>query len=662
MSFKTNNKIRNILIAILPALIVAGFFAFGNPDKKTSISAPVENGLVGYWNMDSNDISGSTLYDKSGMGNHGTIYGATSTPGKVKQALSFDGENDYVSVGNVYNGVKTAEFWLKADYPWLSGYNYRKQITINGSTAGAQTNYQMKLIVHKGSESETTIEDFTDISDLTFQNMGTPTTSAGIMSFTSTTNDPAYYKATSFSADTYNKIKIRAKSASGGGTDAQIFWNRSGESYSEARSKHFTIISDGEFHEYTIDLGDHQYWSGTIVGFRHDPFAVSGIAGQVDYIKAVAEDGAGHVYLNNHCQDDFDDIRFTKSDGSTELDHWRESYVSGDRAVFWIEFDSIPASPSSANFYIYYDNPGASSESNGANTFPFFDDFSGSSLDSGRWPTQNGSITVSNGEVRLDFPGTNYAYAQSASQNYQGILEFRAKYTYDVDVARFGSGSYGALYGGTYGGRGIHIYSGGVYTLSTNDPGNYHRYKWIYKGAGGMDAYFDDTYKQNIAAATGNIGTQDIGNIGEASRAGDAWYDWFFTRKYASPEPTWGAWGSEESSEINQKILSLNGTIYVEILSNDITATGWTSPTIYVDGVNTSPIDTSWHHVVITTNTGTNATSTEFGKVGSDYFDGILDEVRFYNRALSAEEILQNYNASKRMIINPNQGKTIISP
>jgi len=122
---------------------------------------------------------------------------------------------------------------------WLTGYNYRKQITIKGSSAGVQTNYQMKLNVHKGSGS---------------------------------------------------------------------------------------------------DSGDD-------------------------------------VYLGGSCRNDFNDIRFTKSDGETKLDYWRESYVSGDYAIFWIEFDSIPADPDSVNFYIYYDNSDASSESSGGDAFLFFDDF-----------------------------------------------------------------------------------------------------------------------------------------------------------------------------------------------------------------------------------------------------------------------------------------------
>jgi hypothetical protein len=55
-------------------------------------------GLVGYWNLDQG--SGTIAYDSSGYNNHGTIYGASWTSGKVNSALNFDGLNDYVDCGN----------------------------------------------------------------------------------------------------------------------------------------------------------------------------------------------------------------------------------------------------------------------------------------------------------------------------------------------------------------------------------------------------------------------------------------------------------------------------------------------------------------------------------------------------------------------------------
>jgi len=39
--------------------------------------------------------------------------------------------------------------------PTFQGWNNRKEKTITGTTAGAQTNYQMKLKVYKGSGTDT---------------------------------------------------------------------------------------------------------------------------------------------------------------------------------------------------------------------------------------------------------------------------------------------------------------------------------------------------------------------------------------------------------------------------------------------------------------------------------------------------------------------------
>jgi len=44
---------------------------------------------------------GSYARDRSGYKNHGTIYGAARTSGKIGMALTFDGVDDYVEVANV---------------------------------------------------------------------------------------------------------------------------------------------------------------------------------------------------------------------------------------------------------------------------------------------------------------------------------------------------------------------------------------------------------------------------------------------------------------------------------------------------------------------------------------------------------------------------------
>jgi hypothetical protein len=61
---------------------------------------PDLTGLVGHWALDGN------VQDSSGLGNHGTAIGApTYAIGKVGQAMSFDGTNDYVAIDGVADDI-----------------------------------------------------------------------------------------------------------------------------------------------------------------------------------------------------------------------------------------------------------------------------------------------------------------------------------------------------------------------------------------------------------------------------------------------------------------------------------------------------------------------------------------------------------------------------
>jgi len=81
---------------------------------------------------------------------------------------------------------------------------------------------------------------------------------------------------------------------------------------------------------------------------------------------------------------DFSDLRFTSSDGTTEIDYWIHEYVASTSAVVWVKVPSIPAS-STTNIFMYYGNNAAVTTSNGGNTFLVFDDFNDGSIDSAKW-------------------------------------------------------------------------------------------------------------------------------------------------------------------------------------------------------------------------------------------------------------------------------------
>jgi len=79
------------------------------------------------------------------------------------------------------------------------------------------------------------------------------------------------------------------------------------------------------------------------------------------------------VFLENKCQPDFRDIRFTDDDGVSLLDYWIEYLEVNVVARVWVEV----ADDLSENrlIYIYYGNKMVSTIDDGFSTFPIFDDF-----------------------------------------------------------------------------------------------------------------------------------------------------------------------------------------------------------------------------------------------------------------------------------------------
>jgi len=92
----------------------------------------------------------------------------------------------------------------------------------------------------------------------------------------------------------------------------------------------------------------------------------------------------------------------------------------------------------------------------------------------------------------------------------------------------------------------------------------------------------------------------------------------------------------------NKDIIKLNASNNINLNgSSVVTATAFTS--IYVDGTAASTIpDTGWHHIAVTTNSNINADTFEIGR-STSYFNGILDDIRVYNVALSPADIADLY-------------------
>ena len=69
------------------------------------------------------------------------------------------------------------------------------------------------------------------------------------------------------------------------------------------------------------------------------------------------------------------DLRFTDSDGITQLKYWIEKYdATAKTGTVWVKVPTVAAN-ANRTIYAYYCNTSATSQSDGKATFPFFSNF-----------------------------------------------------------------------------------------------------------------------------------------------------------------------------------------------------------------------------------------------------------------------------------------------
>jgi len=320
-------------------------------------------------------------------------------------------------------------------------------------------------------------------------------------------------------------------------------------------------------------------------GYRKSHEIEGSTAGaQTDYqIRIKVHYGSGtdsgeDVYLNGKCRTDFGDIRFTSDDGVTELSYWMEEEVDGDYAVFWVKVPSIPVSPDAATIYIYYGNPSAESISNGEATFLLFDDFEGDALDTNKWMALGtGSITVSGGVVTIDTTTRQAARIRSV-QTFDRPLRLRVRcrmntevnyaHTYFAILAssdfvwesgnNVGNAYFGHAQSNYYDysqvmrklpdGAGVVLASGSVKVDTTT----FHVFQ-IQNYAGSLKQIMEYDTSSEVLTATDTDYTTGHVFLGQRY-TGAAIVDWVFVAKYVDPEPSHGAWGSEETPGVAHKV------------------------------------------------------------------------------------------------------------
>jgi hypothetical protein len=270
-------------------------------------------------------------------------------------------------------------------------------------------------------------------------------------------------------------------------------------------------------------------------------------------------DSGGDVYLNGHCRTDFGDVRFTSSDGTTLIDYWMETYTASDKAIFWVEVPSIPASPDTATIYIYYGNSGATTTSNGADTFLLFDDASADNTAS--WSKYNVNtfswLSPGNGYRVYLNNARGYIYRSLSHDNVRMYADIYLV-SKDPELMARGGNIGGSVSIYVFGndppsGRRIdkavsgswtQIASGSSSTLYTANAWNWAEVT-LYGGSLAFTANNGGTI--SVSDSSISSGSQiGFGGYGDSSNPTEFYIKNIRVGKYVSPEPSHGSWGSEE--------------------------------------------------------------------------------------------------------------------
>jgi len=108
-----------------------------------------------------------------------------------------------------------------------------------------------------------------------------------------------------------------------------------------------------------------------------------------------------YVNLTNTTNMNVASLRFVNAscgDDGQEMYHWVEENTSSWISA-WFKGDSTTGT----HYSVYYDNSEASDNSDGENTFIFFDDFEDAVVNTTKWDVQNTSVATSTDKV---FSGT----------------------------------------------------------------------------------------------------------------------------------------------------------------------------------------------------------------------------------------------------------------
>ena len=250
--------------------------------------------------------------------------------------------------------------------------------------------------------------------------------------------------------------------------------------------------------------------------------------------------------------EDFSDVRFAASDGSTPLNYYLESIdVKNRSACFWVKLPQVPRE--GLKIHLYSGNKDAESLSDGNKVFAFFEDFNQKNPDEKKWQSAcgfNKRIILKEGYLKLE--GCSLVSADFKMQS--GVLEFKAKADENAAIQAIVHGEPADKSG--YPAEEMvysSAYPGAEHTIAVNDvaklnagspivPGQEYIYQAGVSPTGIIFARYRLDYQKEAEIRFLDTYNQNRGYIGFKSNnlplsGAGSYFDWVRVRPYAEVEP-----------------------------------------------------------------------------------------------------------------------------
>jgi hypothetical protein len=488
-------------------------------------------GLVGSWHM--NESTGTTMVaDLSGNGNGGNVTGGpTFASAKYGNGIMMNGASQYVELPNesLYDvGAFTISAWVNMTDVTGNHFIASKY----RDAAGSDVSYRLQMIDGKF--------EFAAYGD--------------------TTGSVYHYKMTNTTYSTGTWYYVTA-AYDGGATISSIKIFVNGSEVTDV-----TPESAGNFVALSNSAQPFRIGTGNSAGTNTYLFA-----GTMDEVKLFNRGLTPTEVANRYnlgapkVRDDYQDIRFTKADGTTELSYWQDT-----DGKYWVKYSgSLGTGDTVIN--MYYGNSGAtfggSYANNGANTFHSFDNFDSYSVGAlngqGGW-TGNTLYSVSNSK---SYNGSKSVYATNnggvspnapdiVSGNYAAKKNFTTNwYVFHEGGVSVGLGSLFICEDSTVISRLITDSNGVLYDENgalgfTLTAGKWYRFQVSIKDDNSHNIIIFDGDTQvlnlpNRANAANMINGANKTGFYHDFRFNTAYLDDLIIREYASTEPTHTAPGAE---------------------------------------------------------------------------------------------------------------------